>query len=292
MAYTATSGEDGRVATIDDVEVRTEFRSATTGESTQTYRGRRLATGFGRAGILDAKDVGAAIERDAAGFDTEAGGIFGPKGAWSFERGIGAQDLRTIDNVKGMFTAAVATNLLTLAAVEYVRKVALDRLEQVKCGYEVTLDVNGSGIFATHDASGQLALTAVAVPAGPGKWTATAPSAWRNLSFTSKTDCPLVSPVTGGTFTAQLELTPAKLLHVTWSTDAAGGTATASVDCPSDGIYDPPPIPGMPGPSLVGITPLSFDLPPAGGSQPVGGGVQDGGDGFFNEGVLTVARTG
>ena len=43
--------------------------------------------------------------------------------------------------------------------------------------------------------------------------------------------------------------------------------------------------------SLVGIGPMSFDLPPEGGSQRISGGVQDGGDGFFKEGKLTVVRT-
>jgi hypothetical protein len=290
MTYTATSGEDGKVATIDDVDVKTEFRSATTGEATQTYRGHRLATGFGRPSILDSKDWSAAIERDGGRFNTEAGGIFGPKGAWNFERGIGAQDLRTIDNVKGMFTAAIATNLLTLAAVEYVRKVALERLDKVTCDYQVAFVVDGTGIFATHDASGRMSIALDAARTGPGKWSATAPAAWQNLTFTSKSDCAYVAPVTGGTFTVELQLTPAGPLRVSWSTDAAGGMSSASVDCPGD--PDPPPIPGQPGPALVGIGPMSFDLPPEGGSQPLAGGVESGGEGFFNNGTLTVTRTG
>lgn len=293
MSYTATTGEDRKVATIDDVDVKTEFRSATTGESTQTYRGHRRGSGFGRPSILNSGDVGAAIGRDAGHIDPDAGGIFGPKGAWNFERGIGAQDLRSIDNFKGMLTAAVATNLLTLATVEYVRKVTLERLDELKCGYTVSLAVAGTGRFATHEGSGQISIAVDAVPAGPGKWTATAPSAWQNLSFISHVGCPLVSPVSGGTFTAQLELTSAGMLHVEWATDAGGGMATASIDCPPQGDppYDPPPIPGQPGPSLVGIGPMAFDLPPEGGSQRLSGGVESGGDGFFNDGTLSVVRT-
>jgi hypothetical protein len=70
--------------------------------------------------------------------------------------------------------------------------------------------------------------------------------------------------------------------------------ATASVDCPPQGDppYDPPPIPGQPGPSLVGFGPMAFELPAEGGSQPLGGGVELGGDGFFNDGTLSVVRTG
>jgi hypothetical protein len=294
MNYTATAGEDGKVATIDGVDVKTEFRSATTGESTQTYRGHRQASGFGREAILDSKDWGAAIERDAGHFDTEAGGIFGPKTAWNFERGIGAQDLRTIDNFKGMYVAAMATNLLTLAAVEYVRKMALDRLDKQPCNYTVTLNINGRGTFATHDASGQLAVSVTPSAAGPGHWTGTVPAGWSSLVFTSKTECPYVSPVSGGTFTVDLQLTPAGPLLVTWSTDAAGGMATASVDCPPEGDppSDPPPIPGQAGVALIGVVPMTFELPAEGGSQPITGGFSDGGDGFFNDGILTVVRTG
>jgi hypothetical protein len=289
--YTAKADETGQITKIDDLDVKTTFRSAASGEATQTYRGRRVGTGFGRASILDAGDIGAAMERDFGHVDSEAGGVFGPKGSWNFSRGIGLSDLRTIDNVKAMLTTAVATNLLTLAALEYLRKVALPRAEKEACGYTVAFDVNGQGRFATHEASGRISISAPAAPAGTGKWKATAPSAWQSMVFTSKTDCAYVSPVSGGTFTADLELTDAGTLRVTWTTDAGGGMATASVDCPPDGGYDPPPIPGQAGPALVGAGPTSFELPAEGGSQPITGGVQDGGDGFFNDGVLTVTRT-
>jgi hypothetical protein len=289
--YTAKADDTGKITKVDDLDVKTTFRSAATGEATQTYRGRRLGTGFGREAILDAPDIGPAIERDFGHVDGNAGGVFGPKGSWNFERGIGLSDLRTVDNVKAMLATAVATNLLTLAALEYLRKVALPRAEKEPCGYTVSLAVNGQGRFATHDASGRLAVTLTPAQAGAGKWSGTAPSAWGSLVFTSKTDCPYVSPVTGGTFTVDLQLTETGSLHVTWTTDAGGGMATASIDCPPADDYDPPPIPGQAGPALVGAGPTSFDLPAEGGSQPISGGVQEGGDGFFNDGVLTVVRT-
>jgi hypothetical protein len=289
--YTAKADDTGQITKIDDLDVKTTFRSAASGEATQTYRGRRLGTGFGREAILDAPDIGPAIERDFGHVDVNAGGVFGPKGSWNFERGIGLNDLRTVDNVKAMLATAVATNLLTLAALEYLRKVALPRAEKEPCGYTVSLTVTGQGTFATHDASGRLAITVPAAPAGTGKWTGTAPSAWESLAFTSKTECPYVSPVSGGMFTVNLELTDAGSLHVTWTTDAGGGMSTASVDCPPDGENDPPPIPGQPGPALAGAGPMSFELPAEGGSQPITGGFQDGGHGFFNDGVLTVVRT-
>jgi hypothetical protein len=294
VTYIAKADETGQITKIDDLDVKTTFRSAATGEATQTYRGRRVGTGFGRASILDASDIGAAMERDFGHVDSEAGGVFGPKGSWNFSRGVGLSDLRTIDNVKAMFTTAVATNLLTLAALEYLRKVALPRAEKETCGYTASLSVNGQGIFATHEGSGRLAVGVTTASAGAGRWTGTSPAAWESLVFTSKIDCPYVSPVSGGTFTVDLALTDAGRLQVTWTTDAGGGMATASVDCPpqdGDPPYDPPPIPGQPGPSLVGAGPTSFELPAEGGSQPITGGVQSGGQGFFNDGVLTVTRT-
>ena len=289
--YTATSGEDGKAAKIDDVEVKTTFRTAATGEATQTYRGRRLGTGFGRESILDAGPGSAAIDRDIGHFDSGHGGVAGPKGAWSYERGIGVSDLRSIDNVKAMLTAAVATDLLTLAALEYVRKVALPRADKAECAYRVSMVVNGQGLFATHDATGQFSVEVTPAAAGAGKWSGAVPAAWTSLVFTSKTECPYVDPVSGGTYTVDLALTEAGALGVTWTVDAGGSMSTASVDCPPSDEYDPPPIPGQPGPALAGAGPTTFELPAEGGSQPITGGFQDGGSGFFNDGVLTVTRT-
>ena len=281
--YTAHPG------TIDGVEVRTTFRTSGTGTATQTYRGRRLGTGFGRDAILDAGDgVRGAIERDIGHFDDGAGGVFGPKGGWNYARGIGVSDLRSIENVQAMVATAINTDLLTLAALEYARKVALPRAEKEDCGYTVALDVNGRGVFATHDATGQLAVTVPATQVGDGAWHATAPVAWTGLTFTTKHECGYIDPVSGGTFIVDLALTEAGMLRVTWNVDRS--IATASVDCPPDGSVDPPPISGQPGRGLVGAGPPSFELPAAGGSQVISGGVQTDGEGFFNDGVLTVTR--
>ena len=293
--YEAESGADGKWSSIDDLDLRTTFRAAATGESTQVYRGRRLGSGFGRQSILDSKNFGEALDRDAAHIDPDSGGVFGPKGGWNFKRGIGLSDLRTVDNVKSMLAAAIATNLGTLAAVEYLRKVTMKRAEEQKCGdYKVTLQVNGSGNFATHSTSGVLTTSVTATRPDPkaAKWSGSAPSAWANVAFVSKTDCPYHSPVSNGTFTVELELTGAGALKVTWSTDAGGGMATGSVDCPPDGENDPPPIPGQPGPALIGIAPFTFELPAGGGTQVLSGGFTDGGDGWTNDGTLTVERLG
>jgi hypothetical protein len=154
----------------------------------------------------------------------------------------------------------------------------------------VTLNVTGKGIFATHDASGQMSWTQEARQVGSAAWTAEGPFTWTNLVFTSKDDCARIDPVGGdGWISVEIDRRSDDTLSVRWRYDR--GLATASVDCPSTGgEFDPPPIPGQPGPGLVGIAPSEFELPAEGGSQPVTGGVQTGGDGFFNDGVLTVTR--
>jgi hypothetical protein len=76
-----------------------------------------------------------------------------------------------------------------------------------------------------------------------------------------------------------------------WSADPS---TSASIDCPpddSDPPHDPPPIPGMVGPSLLGATPATFELPADGGVQAIAGGIDGGdGDGFFPSGTLLVSR--
>ena len=47
----------------------------------------------------------------------------------------------------------------------------------------------------------------------------------------------------------------------------------------------------MPGPSLLGVTPTTFELPAGGGLQAIGGGIDGGGgDGFFDSGSLQISR--
>jgi hypothetical protein len=89
------------------------------------------------------------------------------------------------------------------------------------------------------------------VPGSATRWRGTAPALFTDLSFTANTECLLTSPVnTAGTFQVDLELLASGNLRVTWSADPS---SSASIDCPpdsSDRPYDPPPIPGMLGPSL------------------------------------------
>jgi hypothetical protein len=294
--YTAKIGADGKVSAINGVEVQTKFQTGGSGTSTQTYRGRVLGTGFGKEGILDAPAgrAGAAIERDAGHIDPNSGGVFGPHGSWRYGRPFPISDLRTLDNVKAMAATSIATNVLTLASLEYLRKVTLDRIEKSPCGYYALVDVTSRTVTASYDAFGKLYFPVVvrAVAGSATRWTGTAPALFTDLSFTAKSECVLHTPVnTAGTFQIDLELLPTGNLQVTWS---AYPSTSASVDCPpddSDPPYDPPPVPGMVGPSLLGATPATFELPASGGVQAIGGGIDaGGGDGFFPSGSLLVGR--
>ena len=294
--YTAEVGADGKVSAINGVEVQTTFQTGGSGNSTETYRGRVLGTGFGTESILGAPAgrAGAAIERDVGHFDPNAGGVFGPHGSWRYGSGFPISDLRTVDNIKAMAATSIATSVLTLAALEYLRKVTLERIEKSPCGYEVFVEINSSVMTATHQASGKLRfkVTARPVRGSQGRWIGTAPAPFTDVAFTSRTECAYHTIVnTPGTFTVELERLASGNIRVTWSADPS---TSASVDCPpdnSDPPYDPPPIPGMPGPSLLGVTPTTFELPESGGLQTIGGGVDaGGGDGFFHTGSLLVSR--
>ena len=158
--------------------------------------------------------------------------------------------------------------------------------------YEVTLDVNGSGRFATHGATGTMHAVLMARRSGDA-WIASGPLQWQNVAFTSKTECPYVSVVIP-TITWSVKITDAQdQLAVEWSREGNDST-TASVDCPPGGPDDPdpPPIPGQSGTALLNAGPGSFTLPYTGGVVPVSGVVQDGGDGFFNQGTIKVTPIG
>jgi hypothetical protein len=294
--YTAQIGADGKVNAINGVDVKTTFQTGGSGKSTQTYRGRIQGSGFGREGILDAPSgkSGAAIERDAGHFDPDSGGVFGPHGSWRYGKGFPISDLRTVDNIKAMAATSIATQLLTLAAVEYLRKVTLDRIEKSACGYYVLFDIESRAVTAGYNAFGKLYLSAKlrSVAGSATRWTGSAEAPFANVTFTPKDECAMHTIVNEvGTFQIDIELLPSGNIKVTWS---GNPSSSASVDCPpddSDPPYDPPPVAGMQGPSLLGVSPTTFELPAAGGVQTIGGGIDAGdGDGIFDSGTLLVSR--
>ena len=293
--YTAEVGADGKVSSINNVDVKTTFQTGGTGNSTETYRGRISGSGFGTKGILDAPTggAGAALERDVGHLDPNSGGVFGPHGSWRYGRGFPISDLRTVDNVKAMAATSIATNVLTLAALEYLRKVTLDRIEKSPCGFTVYVEINSRTITAAYQSFGALKFSVPtrAVQGSTTRWKGTAPAQYADLTFTALSECAMHTPVnTAGTFTVEIERLPSGNLQVTWS---AFPETSASIDCPpddSDPPYDPPPVPGMVGPSLLGVTPTTFELPASGGLQPISGGIDaGGGDGMFDSGSLLVS---
>lgn len=158
--------------------------------------------------------------------------------------------------------------------------------------FEVTLDVAGEGRFATHSATARMRAVLLARWDGDA-WTATGPLGWESAAFMTKTECPYIDVVVpeiawGVTITDQGDG-----LSMTWRTDGNDST-TASVDCPPGGPDDPdpPPIPGQAGTALINTGPMTYALPYTGATTPIAGGVEDGGDGFFNAGTMTVKPLG
>jgi hypothetical protein len=181
--------------------------------------------------------------------------------------------------------------------IEALAKQLADDLCKLSDVFEVTLDVDGEGRFATHSGTGAIHATLRARRTEPGRkvWRATGPLQWSGVTFATKIgECPLIDYVIP-TINWSVTILDAGdgELQVAWTRDGNEGT-TASVDCRpgAPGDPDPPPIPGMPGVALLTTGPEAFNVPYAGGVQAISGTVSDGGDGFFNSGVLTVTPAG
>jgi hypothetical protein len=144
-SYVLQVGDDARWKTVDDVDVKTELSVGGTGRSTETWRGRRVGSGFGQEGILKSKDGGAAFVRDWGKVDPDQGGIFGPRGGVNLATGKGnLLDVHSIDNFKKMMATNIATTIATLVVVEYVREVAADRVQKHWYDEEKCLKLDGA----------------------------------------------------------------------------------------------------------------------------------------------------
>ena len=208
--------------------------------------------------------------------------------------------MRIVDSVTGK---TVGTRETTLTAegwpgqLEALGKKLSEDICTLSDIYEVTLDINGEGRFATHSATGVINQTLRASREGSSQkvWRATGPLQWGAVTFATKIDeCPLIDYVIPAT-TWSVTITDVGdgELTVDWSPQGNDST-TASVDCrpSSPGDPDPPPIPGQPGVALLNTGPNSFLAPYAGGMLALSGVVEDGGDGFFNAGSITVTPAG
>jgi hypothetical protein len=158
--------------------------------------------------------------------------------------------------------------------------------------YEVRLDVTDSATFASHVAGGKLTSTLKARRSDKKAriWRDQGTFQWQDLTFTSKSDCSYFAPV-APTVPWSVTLTDQGngTLKVEWRPDGPD-VVTASVQCP--GKPPSPPIPGQPGPALTTAGPTSFTVPYAGGKQTIAGGITAGGDGWTNNGTMTVTPSG
>jgi hypothetical protein len=161
--------------------------------------------------------------------------------------------------------------------------------DEIPEAYDVRIQIQGQGRFATHDASGTLDVTVLAPRQGEeARWTGTAQAAWTDVGAASKTDCSYGSPVSGGPIEVTVTLAGDDAVSVTWGPqgDGNGLLATLTATCPAD--PRPAVIAGQAAVGLVGISEGPFRLPLGGGSQALSGGVTTGSDGFFNTGTLTL----
>ncbi|MBJ7473375.1 MAG: hypothetical protein JHD16_18855, partial [Solirubrobacteraceae bacterium] len=130
-SYSLTVGQDARWKTIDNVDVQTTFTFGGSKQGSETWRGREVGSGFGQKGLLDTGvDFSQAYTEATSHVDWTKGGIFGPHSRVNNSTGPTAWDIRSISNLKGLLYTQTATHLLTLAAVEYVRKVVADRVQK------------------------------------------------------------------------------------------------------------------------------------------------------------------
>jgi hypothetical protein len=178
--------------------------------------------------------------------------------------------------------------------LEGFAKQIADDLCKLSDVYTVQLDVNGTGRFATHTSAATMSSALRATRSGQDRavWRASGPLQWTGVTFTTTNECAFIDYVIPAVaWSVAIEDAGGGMLSVTWRSDGNDST-TASVDCPSDGENDPPPVPGLAGTALLATGPDRFVVPHAGGTVPVAGEVSDGGDGFFNTGTITVTPSG
>ncbi len=218
--------------------------------------------------------------------------------------GDGLVNLRIVDKRTGAELGTLSQVVDGNAVFQSIEKLSA-KLNEELCkltdAYEVTLDLQSIGRFATHEGSGTLHTTVMARRGsdGGGKvWRASGTLIWGDLAFSSKTPpCVMVDPIAGSSPWSVTILDAGDgELQVTWLVDDVGtaGNSTASMDCPPEGDppVDPPPQPGLPGASLLATEPASFTVPYAGGRQSLAGGVFSGGSGWTNSGTLTIRPNG
>lgn len=168
-----------------------------------------------------------------------------------------------------------------------------ERLCKRPAAYTLHLTDRGTGTFGTHDTSGNLDSTLTALRAGgapgepPAAWGGVQSTNWTGVTATGKTGgCTLAVDKTDFTWGAQIAVAGDSQIKVDWQS-AGAAMATLIITCP---VKDQPPFvqPGMPGPSILGISPETATLPLTGGVIPLTGGIANGDGGWSNTGQIEV----
>lgn len=201
-------------------------------------------------------------------------------------------DVRIVDTRTGETLSRIQGTMATddvFAGEQALAGKLNDELCKLSDVYEVTLDLTGSGTFATHLAGGRIQATLRATR--PNRrarvWTGEGQLAWSELNFVSKIpDCSYTDPVGPVVpWTVKLTDTGNGQLNVEWR-PSTNDMATATVRCDKSAVG------GQPGPGIVDTRPTEFAVPHAGGRQPLAGGYTAGGDGWQNSGSITITPKG
>lgn len=197
-----------------------------------------------------------------------------------------AYDLRLIDKRSGSEVGRLTGSMTgdMFAAEQQLAKALNEELCKLSDVYEVKLNVSGSGDFATHSATGTLDTTISAKRAGRKSkiWRGGGNLSWANMSYSSKIGCSyLPEPAPVVPWSVTLTGTGGGTLVVEWQPEGNDMT-TATVVC-EDGS-----VPGQPGTSLLQAGPNRFQVPVAGGAQPISGGFTGSGAGWTNTGTITI----
>lgn len=204
-------------------------------------------------------------------------------------------DVRLVDKRSGEEVGRLTGSMDTadvFAAEEKFAKELNAELCKLSDTYEVTMHVDGAASFATHSAGGTLDAKLTVKRTGKKSriWKGAGTLGWAGTSYASTIGCSylnLLEPTVPWNVTLTNLGTGDALVE--WAV-SGNDMATASIKCP--GNPPPPAIPGQPGPSLLQTTPTQFQLPIAGGVQPLSGGFSTADGGWTNTGTITVRPAG
>jgi hypothetical protein len=211
VTYKVKVGEDAHWTSLENVDVQSTFSSGGSHLGTETWRSRIVGGGFGTTSILKSHDA-TAISKDLSHLDPNQGGVFGPHGGVNWARGVSISDLRSIPNIEGLAKTNLAGNLLTLAALEYLRGVAIPRIEKHWYDDEACLKIQAMAADARISAGSTTKVTAKEAKAADGGAVAASLTGSGEASLTpASAQLPL-----GGTTDFTLTAPVSTPVHATW----------------------------------------------------------------------------